>query len=256
MILGKSKDPVLLKKIALEMWPLKEEILSTYRYYKKNHTDQIVEVKNYYENSTLSHGAQIGKIQQEDSTEVKEEESQETATSEQSEEGDDNVVDINTKEPVNKTSSKEYLELRNKITRIKPNSETISRGFVFLSDMNMDEVLFFSEKPYWPGQTIVFHLAIDRGFTICAEINYIKNIAMKSRIISDLRAQFRIKAKVLFVNAGDRTLLRNFLSSIEPEELKTSKSHGHAEKPKASPQESNGGESDDEDDPTKILENL
>ncbi|MBY0515533.1 MAG: hypothetical protein K2P81_01400 [Bacteriovoracaceae bacterium] len=102
-------------------------------------------------------------------------------------------------------------------TRQAPDSDKISYGFVLLSDVNMDWMLAFSKEPYIPGQSIVAEFLIPRSFKMSAEIMMCSNYSMRSRIISQNKTDFRLQCRFTYALQGERTNLRDFLTSIEPE---------------------------------------
>jgi len=123
-------------------------------------------------------------------------------------------------------------------------AEKIHHGILMLADISMDEVLFFSTHPFDYGQSIVVQFLIPNKFILGAEVLSCRWHAMKSRIISPNRLEYRIHAKFTFKTKGERTLLREFLRGVEPDMPK----HGSAEK-----KEKKGG---NEEDPLADLGDL
>ncbi len=184
-IFGKISNLVNLKRISLNLWSLSSEIKATLNHCQNE--EQTKAVKNYYE--------KINSLAQEEK--------------EKSESDEENVTAIN-------EESKEQLELkkaRASIERIRPD---YSFGLTYLTEVNSDEILIFSHSYFSPGQTIVIEFLIPNSFTIQAEVTHVRNISMKSRIISPNKIQYRIQARFLYHQYGDRTLLRHFLQSLNP----------------------------------------
>lgn len=96
-----------------------------------------------------------------------------------------------------------------------------SPGVLILSDINMEEILFFSKYPFDFGQSVVIEFLIPNYFIMGAEIISCARYNRKSRIINPTRPEYRLKAKFNFQTMGERTLLRNFLKSIAPDVPKT-----------------------------------
>lgn len=101
-------------------------------------------------------------------------------------------------------------------TRAAPDSDQISYGFAFLADMNMDQLLTFTKEKYLQGQSIVIEFLIPQGFKMSADVATCNHYAMRSRIISDTKPDYRVQCRFTFAISGERDSLRNFLKSIEP----------------------------------------
>ena len=101
-------------------------------------------------------------------------------------------------------------------TRQAPDLDKISYGFTFLSDINMDSVLTFTKDKFLQGQSIVMEFLIPQNFMMTANVTYCHNYAMRSRIISSTKPDFRVQCKFSFSIPGERDTLRTFLKSIEP----------------------------------------
>lgn len=110
----------------------------------------------------------------------------------------------------------DFLNLRKNGLRTYPEEQSISKGNCIIYDVQFDQILFFTEKPFKPGQEIVIEFQIHKTFTITAKIINIVNVGIGSRIISSEPANFRINAMITHEQHGDRTLLRNFLSKVDP----------------------------------------
>ena len=101
--------------------------------------------------------------------------------------------------------------------RRAPDSNMISYGFAMLADINMDWVLAFSREPFTQGSSIVIEFLIPNPFSMNVEIVLCNRIAMKSRIISETKPDYRVQCKYTFTHPGERSNLRRFLSSVEPD---------------------------------------
>lgn len=190
MILGKSTDPIELKKIPLNLWPLQNEIKATLSFYHNTKPDELQKVKDYYE----------GKLEIDASEQNKE----------QSEE-QNSITAIN--ENIKNLSSEQIIAYRKAIKRIKP--EIVAKGHTFLFDISIDEILIFTDQPFFIGQTLVIEFDIQQTFNVTCEVRYIKNIALKSRIIGENKPVQRIVCKFNHLQPGDRGLLKNFISKID-----------------------------------------
>lgn len=95
--------------------------------------------------------------------------------------------------------------------------EKISHGMTFLAEVTMGEVYFFTNKHFLEGQSIVLEFQIPKKFVINAEIKYCRPFNIRSRIISENKLTYRAVANFTFLKEGEKTLLRNFICSIEPD---------------------------------------
>jgi hypothetical protein len=103
------------------------------------------------------------------------------------------------------------------LQRFRPPKEKISLGYTLLADIYMDEIMLYSREEFRPGQALVIEFLVPKQFTIKAEIIYVRNIALNSRIISDTKPHFRLKSRFIFDQPGKRTALREFIKSFTPE---------------------------------------
>lgn len=95
--------------------------------------------------------------------------------------------------------------------------EKIFRGITILGEISMDVIYFFSSEQFLEGQSIVLEFQIPKRFVVNAQVAYCRVFNNRSRIISDKKVSTRVAAKFTFLKDGERTLLRQFIESIEPE---------------------------------------
>ncbi len=119
--------------------------------------------------------------------------------------------------PAEKAEAPKAPHLQKPYERQAPDSDKMSYGFALLSDINMDWMLTFSKYSFIQGQSIVIEFLIPRPFTMSAEVVLCANYSMRSRIISDSKPDYRLQCRFTYLKAGERTRLRDFLSSIEPD---------------------------------------
>lgn len=100
--------------------------------------------------------------------------------------------------------------------RQAPDTDKISYGFSLISDVNMDWILMFSRNSFVQGQSVVVEFLIPRPFMMSAEVTVCNHYAMRSRIISQTKPDFRLQCRFTFQIPGERTRLREFLTSVEP----------------------------------------
>jgi hypothetical protein len=96
-------------------------------------------------------------------------------------------------------------------------AEQIFRGITILGEISMDAIYFFSSEQFLEGQSIVLEFQIPKRFVVNAQVAYCRQFNNRSRIISDKKVSTRVAAKFTFLKDGERTLLRQFIASIEPE---------------------------------------
>jgi len=100
--------------------------------------------------------------------------------------------------------------------RQAPDSDKISYGFALLADVNMDWLLTFSKNPFVRGQSVVIEFLIPRPFMMNAEVVVCNHYAMRSRIISQSKPDFRLQCRFTYIMDGERARIRDFLTSVEP----------------------------------------
>lgn len=113
-------------------------------------------------------------------------------------------------------SEDEVSTTKKELTRVHPDQEKMSNGFTLLSDINMQNIVFFSKHGYTYGQNISIELLIPNHFIISAEVKACINMTRTSKIISESKPNFRIEADITYLWDGERTNLRDFLKSVEP----------------------------------------
>ncbi|MBY0412705.1 MAG: hypothetical protein K2Q18_01000, partial [Bdellovibrionales bacterium] len=95
--------------------------------------------------------------------------------------------------------------------------DKVSKGKTILAEISMDKMLFFSNKAFTEGQSIVIEFCIPKGFIVNADVTYCRPFNIKSRIISQNNYTHRMLVKFNFLKEGERALLRQFIQSIEPD---------------------------------------
>lgn len=101
-------------------------------------------------------------------------------------------------------------------TRQAPDLDQISYGFAFLADMNMEYVLTFTKDKFLQGQSIVIEFLVPQPFKMSADIAYCSHYALRSKIISNTKPDYRVQCLFTFAHSGERDNLRRFLKSVEP----------------------------------------
>ena len=238
MIHNNSSDPVLIKKISLKIWSLRDEIEARIQekveagaaldeqsiiqlrdqYTTKAHApNNILEIKPTADLDT-GEDEMARAIAQEEAGEKPKEETEESST-EEAQEAEDNVVSL---------SGEKVTAVDENIISISldaPNisQEKISKGKTVLSEISMEKMFFFCNKAFTEGQSIVIQFCIPKSFIVNADILYCRPFNLKSRIISQNNYTHRALIRFKFLKEGERALLRQFLMSIEPDLAKAEK---------------------------------
>ena len=203
-----SKDPVFVKKIALRIWSLRTEIEEIVRFRvlesKKQEIDPppIDDLIQEYAGSVAPQDIEtiFSQIKSKTDTENEEgeEEEEEDGESEGEEKDDENIV---------------YQR-----KPIIP-EERVTRGKTLLSEINMEYLFLFCENHFIEGKNIVIEFLIPKIFSLNAEVLHCRKHTMSSRVISQQKLPYRSCFKFTFLKPGEKSLLRQFLSSIEPEKV-------------------------------------
>jgi hypothetical protein len=225
MIYNKSGHPVEVKKISIRLWSLRDEIEAAIgrrmkeceaaeiplfiedikKFYKLNDDsetpDNVISLKK------AASGDDMASLMESIGDEVHAEESKtlneaEGIIAEQASQG------LETKKP-NPILERPYQ-------RQAPDLEKVSYGFILLSDINMEQMLSFTKDKFLQGQSVVVEFLIPQNFMVTADVTYCHHYAMRSRIISSTKPDYRLQCTFSFNMKNERDNLRNFLKSIEP----------------------------------------
>lgn len=220
MIHNSSSDPVLIKKISLKIWSLRDEIES--RIQTKIESGEVApellenvlsELRSEYTKKTpvpdnvlqLKAGDELSNDEDAMARAMAGEDVEEASATEESAKAeavlnsdDDNLINIATEPP-------------------SLSEDKISKGKSVLSEIDMEKMLFFSGKPFTEGQSIVIQFCIPKTFIVNADVLYCRPYNNKSRIISQNNYSYRMLIRFTFLKEGERALLRQFIQSIEPD---------------------------------------
>lgn len=227
MIHGSSNDPVLIKKIALKIWRLRDELEAVIEERIKNLEEGVsrpqiddlyVEYKTQghvgdstAQEMTLKDAAQLDDSGEAEMLAAMQGSSEEEAPAEKEE----------VKRPeLRIVTSPETTEDGNVVIRQRSpllNENKIFTGRTILAEINMNEMYFFASENFLVGQSVVLEFLIPKKFIVNADIIYCRTFNLKSRVISKNKMPFRVGVKFTFLKEGERTLLRQFVESIEPD---------------------------------------
>jgi len=251
-ILNKSNHPVHVSRISIKIWRLRDEIEKVISirmkdcttkgieldisdiqqfYTKKDLPDTIEESDDNLDSSgnemdedALAMMAAMGgggdeASTDEDSENSSEEESEDDAEAAKLAEmmmADQMSEDEVDEQSDQKKEDKQQSQFQT-LERTIPDDDKVSVGFAFLSDMDMGQMLSFSKNGFTIGQNICIQFLIPNSFIMTGEVIGSNHVGRNSRIISQMRPDFRIMTSFSFLFSGERAELRNFLKSVEPD---------------------------------------
>ena len=203
MIYRNSQDPVLLKKISIDVWLLRDE-LEYIVMARLNSNPDSKSFDDLYEEFSLKPAPTLRLIKNDDS----ENEADKEINPGEKDENSSN----DTEEKDQETSDQKEIIIQ-RVPQLP--QEKVFSGRTFLAEIYMDQILFFSNKQFTEGQSIVISFNIPEKFILNAEVTYSQSYSLKNRILSETTLPYRICAKFSFLRKGERTLLRNFLEKVE-----------------------------------------
>jgi hypothetical protein len=234
MIYNKSPHPVEVKKISLRLWGIRDEIEAAIgRRIKECEAAgiplYIEDIKRFYNlnlqtpltqdnvlKMPLGEGKEdgINSLMESLGEEKKEEAEQETAQENKTFSEAEEIMAKQTMQGLENKKPNPILD--RPYQRQAPDLDKVSYGFTILSDVNMETFLSFTKNKFLQGQSIVVEFLIPQSFMMTAEVTYCHFYAMRSRIISSQKPDYRLQGRFSFSIPGERDNLRNFLKSIEP----------------------------------------
>lgn len=231
-----------MKRISLRVWSLRDQIESLIHHYLKEHHQDEIKLSDYREiirqfntewilrdyfdlpefksekddSSYLNIEEQESKESEKENTQTVEDESKDVENTENSE-NEEKKEEEPSKKPAKEIEDPKY-EIYKLLHRTRPNHELVGKGQTFLNDIDFTSINFFATRPFLIGQSILIEFKVPRKFVISGEIVRCINYNLESRIISDVRPQYRLQVRFTFKRTGERTLLRTFLESIHIKE--------------------------------------
>jgi hypothetical protein len=244
MIHNSSSDPVLIKKISLKIWSLRDEIesriqdkLDAGELVPEVLEEKIVELRSEYTKKSdlpnnvlqLKSGADLPADEDDEMAKAMaaamlggdEEAPVADATESNVDIPDDNMISMVKGASDAQAPDSNIISIAIDTPNLAP--EKISKGKTILSEISMDKMLFFSNKSFTEGQSIVIQFCIPKSFIVNADVIYCRPFNIKSRIISQNNYTHRMLIKFNFLKEGERALLRQFIQSIEPDMVKIAK---------------------------------
>jgi len=238
MIYNKSGHPIEVKKISIRVWTLRDEIEAAIgrrmkeceaagiplfiddikRFYNMNLQSSLTDQSNVLQLHNKSGEAEsMANLMESLNEEVAA-----TIDGEAPAEGAENKT-FNQAEEILAEQTKQGMEtkkpnpiLERPYQRQAPDLDKISYGFTLLSDINMETILSFNKDKFLQGQSVIVEFLIPQAFMMSATVAYCHFYALRSRIISSTKPDYRLQCKFSFSIPTERDTLRSFLKSIEP----------------------------------------
>ncbi len=230
MILGKSNHPIEIKKVRVKIWTLRSEIELHLNKIssiidEKEKTQKLEKLKRYFKLIEKNSQGEVidagfsGSMNDDEFAKMAE--SIETEDEENKPEGEQ----VEASEASESEAEIEEEDEEDNVVSLYPKGiELIERqsplnagmGFVFLSDLNMNDGLLFSSEKFTIGQTVVIEFLVPKRFFISSTVTYCRNLDNNTKIISETKPKFRVCFENILSYPAERTNLRNFLKSIEP----------------------------------------
>jgi hypothetical protein len=225
MIHNSSTDPVLIKKISLKIWTLRDEIEARLQEKLTAAPETEINIEEF-RNDFLKSGSNPNNL-----VALKSGEALDTSEDAMARAMAGEDVEIPEDAPPTGTTAPETddtpQEDPNLISIVFTPSivppEKIYTGKTVLSEISMEKMFFFCNKSFTEGQSVVLQFCIPKIFLMNADILYCRPYNMHSRIISKNKYDYRVLIKFTFLKDGERALLRQFIQSIEPDLSKLSK---------------------------------
>lgn len=231
MIHNNSSDPVLIKKISLKIWSLRDEVEARIQEQIEQGADpekiNLRALKHEYTGKAKQHNnviaintgapveAPVGENASGEEAPSENATSQEAQNQEAQAQQDPNLIAIRVDAP-NIPEDKIYA------------------GKTVLAEIGMEKMFFFTNKAFTEGTSIVVQFCIPKTFVMTAEVIYCRPYSLKSKIISQNNYTHRALIKFHFLREGERALMRQFLQSIEPDLSKYPRKSEKAAKDKSS----------------------
>lgn len=224
MIYNKSGHPVEVKKISIRLWSLRDEIEAALGRRMKECEAAgvplfIEDIKKFY-NLNLNVPDNVVALKPNTSGDGMTSLMEEIADDAKSESSENKLSEA---EGIIAEQANQGLEtkrpnpiLERPYQRQAPDLDRVTYGFVLLSDITMENILMFTKDKFLQGQSVTVEFLIPQNFMMTADVTYCHNYAMRSRIISSTKPDYRIQCKFAYNIPGERDQLRNFLKSIEP----------------------------------------
>ncbi len=216
MIHGNSTDPVFIKKIFLKVWTLRDEVetIIAKRAEQGLENCPIEDILEEYKFKAQidSDGPQLTVI---DGGHGDDAEASDDNANEDDEHSTPELTTVENNDQESNTEDDGVTIIQRGAHNIP--AEKLYRGMTVLTEVTMNTIYFFCSKNFMEGQSIVMEFQVPKRFVVNAEIHYCRPFNIQSRVISSQRLSYRVAARFTFLKPGEKTLLRQFIESVEPE---------------------------------------
>lgn len=209
-LLNKSNHPVEVKRVKVKIWTLRSEIEAAIAD-KLDKSDEselqnldISEIQAFYHNH----------IPTEVDSEIAQESSDGDST-ELAKIADEVLTDIDETKIV--AAEDDNNESPPSFVRSVPKANMVFNGELLLADLHMDQVILFTDRKFLQGQNIIIQFLITSPFVISGEVKQVVNFARNSKIIKEIKLDHRIQINCSLLFPNERSNLRDFLQSVEPD---------------------------------------
>jgi hypothetical protein len=227
MIYGSSKDQVLVKKINLKVWSLRDEIESVIEQQVQSgliHGSQndLSSIADEYtgkiplEVINPSDEQELTSATEEEAPQAEEEVESGDKPEENTEEDTGEITEEEMAQAMQEDTNPKNIQIRQRAPSIP--SEKVSHAKAIMSEIWINRMLFFSSRNFLIGQSVVIEFVVPQPFSLNGTISFCRECNPKSRIISEKKLAYRIAIEFSFLKPGERSILRTFLASIEPDE--------------------------------------
>ncbi len=254
VIYGSSSDPVLIKKISLKIWTLRDEIEAVIRKrlksapiptegtpadpasikehlqlsslieeYTKTHTPPAPTVASTAGGLSLIQGGggQNPGAQMPEATAAAPAEG-EAAVAPPAEEATAPAEDAQAAlDPATTAAATQDAPSSDGVTIYQRHPELPEDAYVHgrmvLSEIDINKLFCFCTERFTEGQSILIEFLVPKRFVLSAKVAYCRNYTIRGRILRERKLTYRLMAKFTFERPGERTLLRQFLESITPD---------------------------------------
>ncbi len=205
---GHSKEPLFVKKISLRIWSLQDEIEAVIVEKIKN--DPEIAKSKIIEDLTQEYSINIAPLLKENET------SNEEKTSEEDTEQTDSEGEEAAKEKEDEEIDETSEEL--KVSQRTPLiiEDKLAYGTTIISEITMNNMFLFCTNKFVLGSAVVIEFLVPKIFSVSGIVAHCREVNMKTRVISDKKMLYRLDVEFNFIKDGERSLLREFLQSIEP----------------------------------------
>jgi len=210
MIFRKSTDPIFIKKIALEIWGLRDEVEAIIdekmsELGRDLTPEEVNQIKLQYQKTTVKPTLVL--VDDVPAAEITATPETPTAAAAAP------TLSVLEGQTGPASDGKTYINVE--VPQLEEGKRSRARSV--LSEINMDKMFLFSNECFIEGQSVRVRFLVPREFILTGIVHYCRVFSNSSRIISENRFPYRTAIRFTFDREGERTILREFLTSVEPD---------------------------------------